>query len=111
MNQGIWVNPAMMIVALIIALSTISATGYMMGMDRYWGEEWVDASCRCCQYNPAAAVLHLGGVVYAQKHREGKSMMTGWKAKLERLIDPCMFCLYQEHGRVPLVGSKEHVLR
>ena len=80
-------NPAgaMMIVALIIALSTISATGYMMGMDRYWGEEWVEQlHADAVNITLLLLVLHLGGVVYASwKHRENlvRSMMTGWKSK------------------------------
>ena len=68
-------NPAgaLMIIALIVALSTISATGWMMGTDRYWGEEWVeDLHADAVNVTLASIALHLGGVIY--------SILSAWSA-------------------------------
>ena len=81
-------NPlgAMMIVALIVMLSAISVTGWMMGLDRYWGEEWVEELHEIVvNITLFLIALHLGGVIYSSlKHKENLvlAMISGWKKKL-----------------------------
>jgi cytochrome b len=79
-------NPAgaAMIVALLVTLTAIGATGYMMGMDRYFGQEWVeDAHELLVNGLIVLIVLHLIGVAVASlRHRENLvvAMVTGLKA-------------------------------
>lgn len=79
-------NPAgaAMIVALLLVLGGISATGWMMGMDAYFGAEWVeDAHEALVNGLILLVILHLVGVAVASlRHRENlvKSMVTGLKA-------------------------------
>jgi cytochrome b len=79
-------NPAgaAMIVALVAVLGGICATGWMMGMDAYFGVEWVeDAHEALVNVLIGLVLLHLGGVAVASlRHRENlvKAMVTGLKA-------------------------------
>lgn len=79
-------NPAgaAMIVALLAVLGGISATGWMMGMDAYFGVEWVEDAHEALVNGLIVLVtLHLAGVVLASlRHRENlvKAMVTGLKA-------------------------------
>lgn len=78
-------NPAgaAMIVALLATLSGICATGYMMGMDAYFGVEWVeDAHKALVNLALLLIVGHVSGVIFSSiRHRENlvKSMITGEK--------------------------------
>jgi cytochrome b len=78
-------NPAggAMIVALLAALATIAATGYMMTTDAYWGVEWVEGLHKSVVYLTLGLIgLHIGGVVLASlEYRENlvRSMFTGTK--------------------------------
>ncbi|MGO4907208.1 cytochrome b/b6 domain-containing protein [Pseudorhodobacter sp. W20_MBD10_FR17] len=78
-------NPAgaAMIVALLVTLGAIGATGYMMGMDRYFGQSWVETTHKTLVDGLLVLVaLHLGGVILASyRHSENlvKSMITGRK--------------------------------
>ncbi len=67
-------NPAgaAMIVALLTLLSAISATGVMMGMDRYFGQEWIEHWHKGLVNGLLLLiVLHLAGVVLASlRHNE-----------------------------------------
>lgn len=67
-------NPAgaAMIVALLTLLSSICATGVMMGMDRYFGQEWVEHWHKGLVNGLLVLiVLHLAGVVVASlRHKE-----------------------------------------
>lgn len=78
-------NPAgaAMIVALLVAVSGICATGVMMGMDRYFGQAWVEHwHAGLVNGLLALIVLHLGGVVLASlRHRENlvAAMISGQK--------------------------------
>lgn len=78
-------NPAggAMVIALLVATTVICATGVMMGMDAFWGEEWVeDLHVGTTWLAIALIVLHLGGVILASiEHRENLvlSMLTGRK--------------------------------
>ena len=78
-------NPAggMMVVALLLTISAIAATGYMMTMDAFWGLEWVEEVHEVA-VNVALGLiaLHILGVVLASvEHRENlvRSMLTGRK--------------------------------
>lgn len=79
-------NPAgaAMIVALLAVLGGISATGWMMGMDAYFGVEWVEDWHKALVNGLIVLViLHLSGVALASlRHRENlvKAMVTGLKA-------------------------------
>jgi cytochrome b len=78
-------NPAgaAMIVALLTTISGIAATGYMIGMDAYFGVEWVETLHKSL-VNLALGliVFHLCGVIFSSfRHRENlvKAMITGEK--------------------------------
>ncbi|MGL5012124.1 MAG: cytochrome b/b6 domain-containing protein [Paracoccaceae bacterium] len=79
-------NPAgaAMIVALLLVLAGISATGWMMGTDAWFGVEWVEHAHEWLVNGLIVLVLlHLGGVALASlRHRENlvKAMVTGLKA-------------------------------
>lgn len=78
-------NPAggAMVIALLIALSTISASGYMMTMDAFWGAEWVEELHEIAVNGTLVLiVLHVAGVILASReHKENLilSMITGKK--------------------------------
>ncbi len=78
-------NPAgaAMIVALLLVLGAIGTTGYMMGMDAYFGEEWVEDLHKSLVNGLLALVaFHLAGVALAsRRHRENlvAAMVTGQK--------------------------------
>ncbi|MBU2360111.1 MAG: cytochrome b/b6 domain-containing protein [Alphaproteobacteria bacterium] len=67
-------NPAgaAMIVALLALLSGICATGVMMGMDRYFGQDWVEHWHKWLVNGLLLLiVLHLAGVLLASlRHKE-----------------------------------------
>jgi cytochrome b len=78
-------NPAggAMVVALLLMLSVIAASGYMMTTNAFWGVEWVSEVHETTVYLTIALIgLHVLGVVLASlEHRENLvlSMMTGRK--------------------------------
>jgi cytochrome b len=78
-------NPAgaAMIVALLVTLTAVGATGYMMGMDRYFGQEWVENAHKLLVDGLIVLVIvHLAGVAIASlRHRENLvvAMVTGLK--------------------------------
>jgi cytochrome b len=78
-------NPAgaAMILALLFTLSAIGATGYMMGMDAYFGQTWVETTHKTLVNILLALVaFHLSGVILASwRHKENLvlSMVTGLK--------------------------------
>lgn len=78
-------NPAggAMVIALILSVGTIAATGYMMTTDAYWGIEWVEETHETMVYlTIGLVILHVAGVILASvEHRENlvKSMFTGRK--------------------------------
>lgn len=78
-------NPAgaLMMVALIVLVGVCGVTGWMMGLDAFWGERWVEAL-----HESAANVilimagLHvLAALVESWRHRENLvlAMVTGFK--------------------------------
>lgn len=78
-------NPAggAMVIALLATIAVICATGYMMTMDPFWGEEWVeDVHKLAVNATLALIALHVIGVIFASfEHKENlpRSMITGWK--------------------------------
>jgi cytochrome b len=78
-------NPAggMMVLALLLMISTIVTTGYMMTTDAYWGEEWVETVHKTAVYTTIGLiVLHIAGVILASfEHKENlvRAMITGRK--------------------------------
>ena len=78
-------NPAagMMVLALLLSLVFVSATGVMMTMDAFWAAEWVeDLHETAANVTIGLVVLHIGGVVFSSvEHKENliRSMITGLK--------------------------------
>lgn len=78
-------NPlgGLMVLALLAMIAGISATGYMMTTDAYWGVEWVGETHEALVYATLALIaLHIAGVVFASvEHSENlvRSMITGRK--------------------------------
>ncbi len=78
-------NPAggAMVLALLVAIAVISATGWMMTLDAFWGLEWVEEAHEVAVYGTLGLIaLHVGGVVLASvEHRENlvRAMFTGTK--------------------------------
>lgn len=81
-------NPAggAMILALLSTLIAVSATGFMMTTDAFWGEEWVEDLHAVLVYGLIGlVVLHVTGVVVAGiEHGENlvRAMITGRKRPL-----------------------------
>ena len=79
-------NPAggAMIVALLLTLSGIGASGVMMGMDAFFGAAWVEELHKSLVTLALCLVAgHLAGVAYSSlRHRENlvRSMVTGLKS-------------------------------
>lgn len=79
-------NPAgaAMIIALLVTLGAVAGTGYMMGMDRYFGQTWVENSHKTLVDGLIILVIfHLSGVLLASyRHSENlvRAMITGRKS-------------------------------
>lgn len=86
-------NPAgsAMIIALLVTLCAVGVTGYMMGMDAYFGQSWVEHAHELLVNILIVLVgCHVAGVIYSsRRHRENlvKSMITGEKDLHEREAD------------------------
>lgn len=78
-------NPAggWMILALLLAISVICISGYMMTTDAFWGVEWVEEIHEAAAYGALVLIaFHILGVLFASfEHRENlvKAMFTGRK--------------------------------
>jgi cytochrome b len=78
-------NPAggLMVIALIVMLAGICATGYLLTTDAYWGSEAMEEIHGALTYATVGLiVLHVLGVLFASvEHRENlvKAMITGRK--------------------------------
>lgn len=72
-----------MIVVLLLTLTAVGGTGYMMGMDAYSGQAWVEKAHEICvNFLLLCIACHIGGVIYAsRRHRENLvvAMITGQK--------------------------------
>ena len=80
-------NPAgsIMIVALLSLLVAVSVTGWMLGLDRYFGNETIEELHEgfAMAIWPLAGIHVLAGVLASIRHRENliKSMITGKKRR------------------------------
>lgn len=78
-------NPAgaAMILLLMALLATIGTTGWMMGLDAFWGVPWVETVHEVAANLLVGAVaLHIvGAIVESVRHRENLplAMITGYK--------------------------------
>jgi cytochrome b len=78
-------NPAgaAMIITLLATLIAVGATGYMMGMDAYFGQDWVEETHEAFANGLLVLIAgHIAGVIYASwHHRENLvvAMITGQK--------------------------------
>jgi cytochrome b len=78
-------NPAggAMVVALLVMIAGIAATGFAMTTDAFWGVEWVEDLHEGLVYTTIGLVaLHVAGVVFSSlEHGENlvKAMITGRK--------------------------------
>lgn len=78
-------NPAggAMILALLIMIAGIAATGFAMTTDAFWGSEWVEDLHEGLVYTTIGLIiLHVAGVVFStMEHGENlvKAMITGRK--------------------------------
>jgi cytochrome b len=78
-------NPAggIMVVALLVMIAGIAATGFAMTTDAFWGAEWVEDLHEGLVYTTIGLiVLHVAGVVISGlEHGENlvKAMITGRK--------------------------------
>lgn len=78
-------NPAgaVMMLALMALLAGVSATGWMMGLDAYWGVEWVEALHEgFANAILVLALFHAAAALFeSYRHRENLvwSMVTGRK--------------------------------
>ena len=80
-------NPAgaLMIVALILTLGSITVTGHMMTMKTYFGQSWVEHTHEFfVNILYVLVICHLSGVIYSSlKHNENlvRSMISGVKRR------------------------------
>jgi cytochrome b len=78
-------NPAgaAMIIVLLALLATVGTSGWMMGLDRFWGVAWVETLHEVAANLLIGAVaLHvMGAIAESVRHRENLplAMITGYK--------------------------------
>ena len=78
-------NPlgALMVYNLLATLALITATGIMMGMDAFWGVDWVEETHEALvNWLLFSVVLHVAGVVFETRRTRVnlvRAMVTGWK--------------------------------
>jgi len=72
-----------MVVALLVMIAGIAATGFAMTTDAFWGSEWLEDLHEGFVYATIGLiVLHVAGVVFSGlEHGENlmKAMITGRK--------------------------------
>ena len=72
-----------MVIALILSLIGVTATGIAMTSNTFWGVEWMEELHEAtANITLALIALHVAGVVFASfEHKENlvKAMMTGFK--------------------------------
>lgn len=78
-------NPAggAMVLALLLSITAVSATGIMMTTEAYWSAEWVeDVHEVAANLTLGLVILHVAGVVFSSvEHKENliRSMFSGKK--------------------------------
>jgi cytochrome b len=78
-------NPAgaVMMLALMVLLAAVSVSGYMMEMDAFWGEDWVEElhETLADAIIPLAGLHAIAAIFESWRHRENLvwSMITGRK--------------------------------
>lgn len=78
-------NPAgaVMMIALIFSMTACGITGWMQGLDRFWGEEWLQETHEVLANSilVLAGIHVLGAIVESFRHKENLilSMVTGYK--------------------------------
>ncbi len=78
-------NPlgGLMVVALLVTLTVIGVSGWMMTLDRFWGEDWVeDLHAAAVDVLIGLVLLHVAGVVFTSLRENVnlvKAMVTGIK--------------------------------
>ncbi|MBI5784139.1 MAG: cytochrome b/b6 domain-containing protein [Rhodocyclales bacterium] len=78
-------NPAAaaMVLTLMLLMTGIGVTGWMHGLDRFWGEEWVvDVHVLLCDIVAGLVVVHVSAAILVSfKQRENliMAMITGYK--------------------------------
>ena len=72
-----------MVVALLVMIAGIAATGFAMTTDAFWGSEWVEDLHKGLVYATIGLIiLYVAGVVFSSlEHGENlvKAMITGRK--------------------------------
>lgn len=82
-------NPAgtAMIIVLMLLLASVGVTGWMMGLDVFWGIDWVEGVHELSANALIGAVaLHVAGAIFESiRHRENLplAMITGYKRPAE----------------------------
>jgi cytochrome b len=82
-------NPAgaAMIVLLMVLLAMVGTTGWMMGLDAFWGVGWVETMHEVgANVLTGAVALHvIGAIVESVRHHENLplAMITGYKRAAE----------------------------
>jgi len=78
-------NPAgaVMMVVLMLLVAVVGTTGWMMGLDRFWGVRWVETTHEItANLILGAAIVHVAAaIIESLRHRENLpwSMVTGYK--------------------------------
>ncbi|SNS30863.1 Cytochrome b [Noviherbaspirillum humi] len=79
------INPAgaCMAVLLWLLILALGISGWMMGLDAFWGDEWLEILHEVIGYGLLACIgLHVASVIFVSiRHRENlpKAMLTGKK--------------------------------
>lgn len=78
-------NPAgaVMMIVLVLAMAACGITGWMQGLDRFWGEDWLQEAHKILANGILilAGIHVLGAIVESFRHKENLilSMITGYK--------------------------------
>lgn len=76
-----------MVLALLLCMAFVCATGILYTTDRFWGEAWVEIAHRASAWTLVGLVaLHLGGVLFTGwRHRENLvAAMVGGRKRAPR---------------------------
>lgn len=88
-------NPAgaVMILFLLAAVSGIAISGWMLTLDAFWGNEWVETThTRLVDLTVAAVLVHVLANVYGSRHPGNnliRAMITGHKSPPAAEPPPC----------------------